>query len=356
MKYGKKMMAAILSAAMVASMSMSAFAAPQQGDITAPILSFDKVDVVVPTTYAMVFNPEERNVTVDSATSTDQILARSFGILNKSSKDKVVTVELTVDSQNDGKVTFVEDEASVSDNSLGDYRIYLAAIPADGTEVKVNPTTPAAADKDTTGAALSKAVMTGADAQKVAMKEGKNTLAFKLEKATYGVNGTLDLDSVSQNSIADKMQITGVAANGGGITAFTFGGAMDENADWHLLQDQIKITATYDIKAVTGEEVAVAGTGAMIEADAARITISATGLMTVEGLTAAIYSGGVVTLEGTDYTIDRTSGNWVETETAPATYQFSPSWTNNIKGNTVTVKITLTDGTIINEEVAVPAN
>ena len=64
-----KMMAAILSAAMVMSMSMTAFATEGAGtdttpttgskaEVEAPIYSYDLTDVVVPTDFKVAFNPD----------------------------------------------------------------------------------------------------------------------------------------------------------------------------------------------------------------------------------------------------------------------------------------------------------
>ena len=107
---------------------------------------------------------------------------------------------------------------------------------------------------------------------------------------------------------------------------------------WSSTTDLTGITLKYDIVGISGTaytEVAKAdGSGLTYgyKAESSKITITAGGLMTIQGLTGANYKGGVLTLDGTDYEIGKSAGNWVETETAPATYQFSTNWTSQIKG------------------------
>ena len=101
-----KMLAAILSAAMVMSMSMTAFAADDAAadtdtnkgtvEVEAPIYAYDFVNVVVPTAFKVAFNPTGLEVTTGTDTTTrDQIVSKNYGIINKSSKDKIITVRMT---------------------------------------------------------------------------------------------------------------------------------------------------------------------------------------------------------------------------------------------------------------------
>ena len=146
-----------------------------------PIFSFDVEQVVVPTQFVTAFNPDELSVKVGTGTSTDQVLSQSYGILNKSSKDKLVTVDLKVTDQNAAganKVTFVDTDAEVDSADKDTYAIHLTAVPADDSEVKVGDT-PTSADKDTLAAALGKVTMTKAAAGKeVTLKDGNNQMAF----------------------------------------------------------------------------------------------------------------------------------------------------------------------------------
>lgn len=263
----KKMAVALMSASMLMGSTMPAMAADPE--INAPIYSFDVVDVIVPTTYAVAFNPEGLTVKTDGTnTSTDQILSKNFGIVNKSSKDKLITVTLTVEDQNTGanKVTFVDTAAEVSNASDGEYKIHLTLVPADTTEVKVG-STPAAADKDTAASVLGDVAMTKAAAGKeVTLKPGENKIGFKLEKATYSPKSgsEVTLGTTNSNNVQANYEITALAASGKGITAFTFGGEMNANADWFKLTGGIKITPVYTNETAPSDTDVIDGTGAMV--------------------------------------------------------------------------------------------
>lgn len=264
----KKMLAAALSASMVVGMSVSAVAADPE--VTAPIFSFEVLNVVVPTTYAVAFNPEGLTVKTDGTnTSTDQILSKNYGMVNKGNKDQIMTVTLTVADQNTGAgggVTFVDSAQAVADAQDGEYKIHLTAIPADTTEVKVG-STPASADKDTAAAALDSVTMTKAAAGKeVTLKSGENKIGFKLEKAVYEAKSgnEVTLGNTTTNDVKENYVLKELAADGKGISAFTFGGEMNANADWTKLTSGIKITAVYTNAVAPSSVEVISGTGAMV--------------------------------------------------------------------------------------------
>lgn len=293
MRNVKKMLAAALSTSMVVGMSVPVLAADtgttQTGtDISAPIYSFDVVDVVVPTTYAVAFNPEGLTVkTGGSNTSTDQILSKNFGIINKSNKDKVVTVSLTVvdentyTDENASKITFVNSASEVSAAKDGEYKIHLTAIPADGTEVKIGTSS---ADKDTATSALGDVAMTKApEGKEVTLRAGENKIGFKLDKAVYSPKSTggVELGTNTSNNVQSNFEITGLAAAGAGITGFTFGGEMNANADWFKLQSAIKITAVYTNETAPSDATVISGTGAMVTLPAAPTFTTGTDVGTI---------------------------------------------------------------------------
>lgn len=280
----KKLLATTLSAAMVMGMSVTAFAGavtpPADGsvttpaagvDVNAPIYSYDIVRMVVPTAYKVAFNPDKLTVTVDGTanpvvTSNEQIVSKSYGIVNKSTKDKVVTVKLTVEDQNtNSNIEFVDSETDVDNAGEGDYAIYLAAVPADDTtaiEVGGN-----AADKDTTATAVGNVTMGKSTTEKVVMKAGENKIGFKLKKATYSLKSgaSIDPDNDTGNDVASKFEITGLDGGGDGITAFTFDGKMNDKADWTAVTSGIKVTAVYEWRNAEDTDDVLAGTGAMVQ-------------------------------------------------------------------------------------------
>ena len=245
MRKMKKALAVALSASMVMGMSMTTFAADQEVSVDAPIYSYDVTNVVVPTTFVVAFNPDGLKVDVKgdgSDITTDQIVSKNYGIINKSTKDKMITVTLNVEDLNEDKISFTNATAVTTPSSPDDYVLNLQVVPADTDEVKVGGNS---ADLTTTGADLADVTMTTADSAAMDLMPGENEVSFLLEKAVY--DGTINLS----------------AASGKGITAFTFGGTMNAGADWTKLTKGIRITAVYSNDNAPTGATADAGTGAL---------------------------------------------------------------------------------------------
>ena len=274
MKSINKILTSVLSVSLLMGSALPVLAAEGGVDVDAPIYSLDITNVIVPTSYAVAFNPEGLEVKTgtgtvsggDAGTSTDQILSKTYGIINKSSKDKLITVTLNVkDLNGDSGITFVKSEQDVDDAAEGEYKIHLTLIPADGTEVKVAGQS---ADEETAAADLNDVAMTPAAAGKeVTLMSGENYIGFKLEKAVWTPKEgeELTLGSTNSNDVKDNFEITGLAEDGKSITAFTFGGEMNANADWSVLTQGIRITVIYGNDKVTSDLTAIDGTGAMVE-------------------------------------------------------------------------------------------
>lgn len=358
----KKMLALALSATMVMGVSVPVMA--DDPTVTAPIYSFETLDVVVPTTYEVAFNPEGLTVkTGDSATSTDQILSRSYGMINKGNKDQVFTVALKVEDQNTGanKVTFVDSADEVRNAKDGEYKIHLQAIPADTTEVKVG-STPASATGTTTAADLNNVTMADASGKEVTLKSGENEIAFKLDKAKYDPkNGSeLTLGGSATNDVKSNFELTNLAANGKGITAFRFGGSMNTKANWSKLTSGIKITAVYGNEVATSDATVISGTGAMVKVGP-KITINNTGLITITGLTAE-KNFESLTIENAngEYDVKVDVVTWIEDEFSMENggtlkCQLGDSWLNSLRGITGKINLNLTDNTIITINTNIPA-
>lgn len=262
MRKMKKALALALSASMVMGMSITSLASDQEVSVDAPIYAYDVTNVIVPTNFLVAFNPNGLDVDKDGGTTIvqDQIVSKNYGIINKSTKDKVITVTLNVEDLNEDKITFAEDPADVTNATADDYVINLTVVPADATEVTVG-STPATADLTTTGADLADATMTPATGKEQVLIAGENDVDFLLSKADY--QGKIDLSGATGNNVADDFTISGLAAAGKGITAFTFGGTMNAKADWTKLTKGIRITAVYSNDNAPDGAVAEAGTGAL---------------------------------------------------------------------------------------------
>ena len=131
MKKMKKVLALTLSATMALGMSMTGMAAEPEVSVDAPIYAYDITNVIVPTTYVVAFNPNGLDVTKNGATVNDQIISKNYGIINKSSKDKVITVNFTVEDLNEGKITFTDDPADVTGAAADDYVVNQRMVTAD---------------------------------------------------------------------------------------------------------------------------------------------------------------------------------------------------------------------------------
>lgn len=270
MKSINKILTSVLSVSMLMGSAMPVLAAEGGVDVDAPIYSLDIMNVIVPTSYAVAFNPEGLTVkTGDSDTSDAQILSKTYGIINKSSKDKVIMVTLNVADQNtDSGITFVDSADEITNAENDEYKIHLTVIPADTAKVQVSG---ADADQTTAAEALNDVTMTPAADNAVTLKGGENYIGFKLEKAkwTPKSGSELTLGESNSNNVADSFEVTGLAADGKGITAFTFGGEMNTKADWSKLTQGIKITVIYDNLNAASDLTAISGTGAMVKVNLA---------------------------------------------------------------------------------------
>lgn len=277
MRKMKKALAVALSASMVMGMSMTTFAADQEVSVDAPIYSLDVTQVVVPTTFVVAFNPDGLSVDVDgdgTGDTTDQIVSKNYGIINKSSKDKMITVTLNVEDLNEDKISFVDAATMTPPSDPGmmppsdpdmtpsispdEYALNLQVVPADASGVTVgdNP-----ANLETTGADLVDVKMTPATSAAMDLMPGENEVSFLLKKAEY--EGAINLNSTNGNNVAGQIELTDLDKTGKGITAFTFGGIMNANADWAKLTKGIRITAVYSNENAPNGAEAMTGTGAL---------------------------------------------------------------------------------------------
>lgn len=213
------------------------------------------VNVVIPATYTLALNPYSLPIRIsEDEISTEQVISGTYGIVNKSSADQIVKVLLTVEDMNGGELVFVDSAEEARNAEENVYAVYLAAVPADEREILVEGLP---ADINTLGESLQNVRMDGAQEQAVTLYDGMNQIAFKLSQAVYG----------SENDEASELVLTGLAPDGSGVTAYTFHGAMNPNAEWENLSGGIKISVSYTYQTADGNEEIIEGTGAMIRID-----------------------------------------------------------------------------------------
>lgn len=207
------------------------------------------INVVVPTTYTLALNPYGLPIRIDNNTiSKEQVISRRYGIVNKSSTDQIVTVSLTVEDRNGGEIIFVDSAEEAENAEENVYAIYLEAVPANEKQVLIDGKP---ADSDITGESLREVEMTGAKEHAVALHDGMNKMAFKLCGAVYN----------------DDNELVELAPNGTGVSAYTFSGIMNPNAEWEKLSGGIKLSVVYTYQTADGREEIIEGTGAMIYTD-----------------------------------------------------------------------------------------
>ncbi len=230
------------------------------------------VNVVVPSACTLALNPYRLPIkTGEDEISEEQIISGVYGIVNKSSTDQIVTVSITVEDSNGGKVVFVDSPQEAEDAGKNIYAVYLSVVPANEEEILIEGRP---ADKDISGEALQNVEMTGAQEQAVALHEGTNKIAFKLSGAVY------DSESKDESAWNDpddgydpdetlsegnsEIVLRELAPDGSGVTAYTFHGVMNPNASWEELPGGIKLSVTYTYQRADGNEEIIEGTGAMV--------------------------------------------------------------------------------------------
>ncbi len=377
LKSMKKVLAAALSTTMVMGMSMTALASgtitgttPTKpvagGSITAPIYSYDTTNVVVPTSYGVAFNPDGLNITVSTqpaVTTTSTIASKNYGIINKSSKDKLVKVGFNITSTEPTEsVTFVDTkDAATTDAEKGEYKIYLEVVPADTTDVQIYDASgnPEAPTTQTAPSSLAHVKMDKATST-VPMRLGDNQVAFKLGKATYALKGgSLDLDgSLTDNDVSTLYEPKTLDTTAG-VTGFTFDGAMNSNADWTKVSGKIEITPTYTVETTDNTVTVLDGTGAMAELGP-QVSVSSTGLVTMTGLTADANfkalrienAGGVFDADASPVTWN--TANYSAETGGTVTCQLGDGWLGTLRGISGKAHLDLTDGTTVTTVITIP--
>lgn len=232
-------------------------------ETTVPIYDYDILNVLVPTSYTVAFNPYGLSVSVgEDEFFSGQVISRNYGIVNASTRDKLVTVTLTVEDLNDGQITFVDSAEAAENADEETLAIYLALVPADDGEILINNRKP---DKDITAGSLAGVSMGKSTENAVALQAGENQVTFKLSGAVYGFLDGEEPSLEDGDSRADSFRLMELATDGTGVTAFTFDGAMNPDADWTQLQRGIRISVVYTYENATGTETMVEGTGAMVK-------------------------------------------------------------------------------------------
>lgn len=229
------------------------------------------INVVVPTTFTLALNPYRLPVMTDGENmTTEQIISGTYGIVNKSSTDQIVTVTLLVEDHSGKELLFVDSAEEAEHAGMNVYAIYLAAVPANGEQILIDGEP---VDKTVTGESLQNVKMTGAPDRAITLYAGTNQMSFQLSKAVYQSepeeeSGEENLDAEEEDTSESKEQPENVLKeldpDGKSVTAYTFNGVMNPNAEWEKLSGGIKLSVVYTYQTADREEEIIEGTGAMV--------------------------------------------------------------------------------------------
>ncbi|MCR4651625.1 MAG: InlB B-repeat-containing protein [Lachnospiraceae bacterium] len=353
-KMSKKLLGIALTITVLVGQAMPALAAPGTA-ATGNVLDYAVETVVVPTTLKIALNPNQYQIatrftlTADEAvdesktyyteadgvysvvdepedsaigtyyevtTNNSQIVSLNYGIVNKSTEAKTVSVEIAADyaaAEPENPIVFVDElakaqayaESTNADGAKkGEYKMFLAlasasALPtipstyevttdnayddsktyytveddvyseaeinaevgfAEGTTYYEKVTT---ITKNVVAATLGDILMETAAAgtwKTFAADEtvkAKADIAYKLTEARFAIKDGEIVDfNTTQSQLGQKIEITAL----GGVAGFTITGAINPNADWTDADaSAITFTPTYTWGDVTDEEVAVEG-------------------------------------------------------------------------------------------------
>lgn len=147
----------------------------------------------------------------------------------------------------------------------------------------------------------------------------KASISYNLAEGVYGLKTgeIIDFDT-TQSQLKEKLELTTM----GGVTGFTFVGAMNPDADWtSAMTTSIRITPIYEIGGITGAETPVEGTKNQITfnggstAYITATTISGTSNIVDVNLPDGVSLGSVV--------LNKADGSTLTLQTSKSQYSFS---------------------------------
>lgn len=176
---------------------------------------------------------------------------------------------------------------------------------------------------------------------------------------TYYTVATAETAPKDMLADATKLYVygDGTKAATGGEAAFRYIGALSSTKDSWDATDLTKVIIKYDITGISTDSYDEMKDDLQYgyKAETSKFSITAEGLLTMQGVSADVWKSGFVTFDGQDYEMNSGAGTW-ETKTDPAEFKFSSAWMSRISGNEITIKVTLQDNTVIEETLTVPAS
>lgn len=326
----------------------------------------DSTDATKPAMWlAAVAAVADNSGTLEYATGTDKTVAGLAG--TEANISAFGTKDATTNTSTVNQTFYLQAATAATYKGITGTEVDAAKADIGGTDFYKLTEIASATDAATTAAAaatkdvyMGPAPATGTPSTLTKIEKGTAAGSITFSGKVYEIAATPTATASLVNTDM-YLYIDSATAAAGDAAAFRYIGALSGAKSGWSTTDLSAIAITYDITAISAKaytEVAKAdGSGLTYgykAEEAARITVDATGLMTLNGVNNTNWKGGVVVLNGTEYAIGGASGSWVDATSDPATFQFAPAWVTNIKGKQITVKVTLQDNSVIEETITVP--
>lgn len=157
-----------------------------------PSDSQEVTNIILPDRLQVAFNPLRLTINMgDGSYSANQVISPNYEIVNKGSSYQIVEIAVTVEDLNGGQLLFVDSAEAVEAAGEETYAVYLTVV--------------------------SSADIPEAEQETIPLHAGENKVVIKLP--------------------------------GGALRDFTFGGAMNEKADWSRLSEGVKLSIIYTYRA-----------------------------------------------------------------------------------------------------------
>ncbi len=176
----------------------------------------------------------------------------------------------------------------------------------------------------------------------------------------YFTAGTENALTSTSNPLADgKKYVYGEASAAGDDTAFRYIGKLGSGKTSWSDTDIDEMDITYSIYGVTGEDYEAANTQYGLYLAGPQVSMTTGGVIKVTGLDGDLFQSMSINDGTQDWPLGAASDGtweWDAAENGKKEFTLSDSWISFFAGKTVTVKITLTNGTITSAPVTFPAS
>lgn len=252
-------------ACIVLFMGMVATAGTQEEQIIQTSEETEITRVLVPTKLTAAFNPYGYGVRKANAVVYDQVISGNYGILNLSTKDKLVWIDISIEDNNNA-IIFVETEEAVRQAGSEQFVVYLEVVTGMLKDVLT---------EESTGNDLLNVELWEEGRHSIVVTDKGARIGFKLKGTANRYENVMELlMEMPENTVSggDSTVSGGDATVSDGnatvlskdlktvcltdeiaqdnYRGFTIRGAMNRNAEWSRLAAPITIRVDYQIEEV----------------------------------------------------------------------------------------------------------